>query len=115
MNLSLDHTQRLNLITVLGSQDVKGRELHAVWHLLDLLDLDEEEKRSIDLRVEGVNGQTYQRWDDSKISSREFVLGASELLQLRVAIENFAQFRGARDRVWLQPLLEQLDNGKGGA
>ena len=113
MTLSLDHRQRLNLITVLGAYDVKGRELHAVWHLQDLLELDPEEKGSIDFHEEAaVNGQRFQRWDDTKIvATRPFEVTEADLNHLRQAIENFPQFRGSRDRVWLEPLLAQLANG----
>lgn len=110
MTLTLDYRQRLNLIAVLGNYDVKGRELHAVWHLQDLLELNQTEKEFIQFREETMNGQRIQQWDDSKtVPVRNFDLSAADLDRVRKAIEDFPQFRGSRDRVWLEPLLAQLD------
>lgn len=109
MTLSLDHRQRLNLIAVLGAYDIRGRDLHALWHLQDLLDLDESEKRSIDFRQETVNGNVVQVWNLSKeFPARSFDLSESDLKRIRQAIEDFPQFRGSRDRAWLEPLLAQI-------
>jgi hypothetical protein len=109
MNLSLDHRQRLNLIAVLGAYDVKGRELHAVWHLQDLLDLDDTERQAVNFRESSVNGQKLQTWDDTKtLAERCFDLSEADVNRVRQAIEDFPHFRSSRDRVWLEPLLAQL-------
>lgn len=109
MTLSLDHRQRLNLIAVLGAYDVKGRELHAIWHLQDSLDLDETEKQAIGFRTETVNGQNVQLWNENKtFALRSFDLSEADVSRVRQAIEDFPQFRGSRDRVWLEPLLAQI-------
>lgn len=109
MTLSLDHRQRLNLITVLGASDVRGRELHAIWHLQDLLELDEAEKAALELREETMNGQLVRKWNDrNTIPSKFFDLSEADLSRIREAIQEFPQMRASRDRVWLEPLLAQL-------
>lgn len=111
MTLSLDHRQRLNLILVLGEYDVQGRELHAVWHLLDSLDLDAAEKETVELREQTINGQIARWWNDSKsIPLKSFDLSEADVDRLRKAIDEFPRFKGSRDRGWLEPLQAQLTN-----
>lgn len=110
MTLSLDHRQRLNLIFVLGTYDVKGRELHAVWHLQDSLDLDQAEKQMIGFREQTLaNGQTIQLWDDTKtVPVRSFDFTEADLNRVRQAMDEFPQMRASRDRVWAEPIYAQL-------
>lgn len=105
MILSLDHRQRLNLIAVLGASDVRGRELHAIWHLQDALELDEAEKETLELREE--NG--IRMWNDrNSIPMRSYDLSEADLNRVHKAIDEFPQLRASRDRIWLEPLLAQM-------
>jgi hypothetical protein len=113
MTLSLDHQQRLNLIAVLGAADFTGRDQHAVWHLQDSLELNEAEKQAIGFRLEGINGGPPQvMWDATRtLPAREFEVAEADLRRIRKAIDEFPQFQSRRDRVWLEPLCAQLENG----
>lgn len=112
MELSLNHQQRLNLVTVLGMQDIRGREAHAIWHLQDALDLDDEEKRTIEFQAQTINGNEVKFWNMEKtLPHRTFDLSDSDVERIRKAVEDFPQFKSWRDRVWLEPLLAQLPNG----
>ena len=116
MTLSLNHQQRLNLIAVLGTQDIKGREAHAIWHLQDTLDLDSTEKEAIEFREQTVNGQPIKVWNMQKeLPPRSFDLTAADLDRIRRAVEDFPQFKSFRDRVWLEPLLAQLPPSQNGS
>lgn len=109
MALSLNHQQRLNLVTVLGAQDIRGREAHAVWHLQDTLDLNDEEKRQIEFQAQTINGNEVKFWNMEKtLPERTFDLSESDIERIRKAVEEFPQFKSWRDRVWLEPLLAQL-------
>lgn len=109
MSLSLNYAQRLNLIAVLGAQETKGREQHAIYHLQDTLDLDESEKEAIRFRQENVNGSIVQYWDTSKsLPIRVFDLGEIDLARIRRAVDEYPRFVSTRDRVWLEPLFAQL-------
>ena len=109
MTLSLDANQRLNLVFVLGAYDVRGRELHAVWHLQDSLDLDSAEKDLIEFQETNVNGQQMARWNPQKtLPARAFDLSDADLTRVRKAMDEFPQMRASRDRVWAEPIYAQL-------
>lgn len=113
MTLSLDFRQRLNLVAVLGETDAKGRELHAVWHLQDALELDPAEKEAVEFREQSLDGQQYRYWNDAKsMTLRSFDLAEADLACLRKAIEEFPRFKPSRDRIWLAPVKAQLANGQ---
>ena len=112
MTLQLDHNQRLNLVYILGTYDTKGREMHALWHLMDTIDLNGEEKQTIGLREDIVNGQKVQYWEQGKtLPARTYDLPDADLERIRKALDDFPQMRASRDRSWLEPLLAQMPNG----
>jgi hypothetical protein len=114
MTLTLDHNQRLNLVFVLGSHDVRGRELHAVWHLQDTLDLSEDEKQAIDLRETLVNGQKATYWDSAKaLQPRSFDFVEADIERIRKAMDEFPNMKASRDRLWAEPIYAQLPETNG--
>jgi hypothetical protein len=111
MTLILDHQQRLNLIALMGAQKGSLAEIRQLWGMQDRLELNDEEKRSINLRVlRQPNGAEATVWDvDKKIASAGFDFTESELVRLRRLIEEWPAFSGA-DRPWIDSLTAQLDS-----
>lgn len=109
MVLFLDHQQRLNLHALLGAQRANVAEMRMFWRLQDLLDLTESEREQISYRVATVNNMELPSWDKLKsLPAREFEVSEVEAVRIKRAIEEWPQFFTAADRLWLEPLLEQL-------
>jgi hypothetical protein len=56
MNLTLDHTQRLNLHALLGAQRADVGSIRATWSIQDRIALDADEENTVELRRELVGG-----------------------------------------------------------
>jgi len=109
MNLTLDHTQRLNLHALLGAQRADVGSIRAIWAIQDRLALDAEEEKAIDLKREFVNGQERTVWNPSlSIPPKDFEFTDAEIARIRTAIETWAAYGASADRRWLEPLLGAL-------
>ncbi|MCX6624918.1 MAG: hypothetical protein NTY38_28430 [Acidobacteria bacterium] len=109
MKLKLDHTQRLNLHALLGTQRADVGSIRAIWAVQDKIALDANEEKALELKRETVGGQECVRWNPLlSISSREFEFMPSEVGRIKVAIETWDHYGAAADRFWLQPLVEFL-------
>lgn len=115
--LQLDHIQRLNLVALLDTVECAGvREIFAVYKLQESIDLDAQEKESIHLIEETVNGNKRLQWDAGiTLAPRKFEIAPEDIARIRKAIETWkgtgapGQFRG-----WLQPLWAQLNGERNG-
>jgi hypothetical protein len=111
MRLFLDHQQRLNLIVLLGAQKGSLADIRQLWTMQDRLELNDDEKRSINLRtVFQPNAGEATVWDvDKKLAPTGFDFSQAELDRLRKLIEEWPYFSGA-DRAWAENLLEQFNS-----
>ena len=110
MTITLDHHQRLNLTVLLGLQECRTlQETRRAWKLIDLLTLDDDEKRTIDFTVRHNGGSENYSWNPEKtLPVREYDLSDSEVAQLEKAISGCPRFIPGQMRGWLEPLLAQL-------
>ncbi len=109
MNLTLDHTQRLNLHALLGAQRADVGSIRAIWAVQDKLALDVGEEKAIELKRELVSGQERTVWNPSlSVSAREFEFTEAETARIKAAIETWDGYGVAVDRRWLEPLVEAL-------
>jgi hypothetical protein len=111
MTLILDHQQRLYLIALMGAQKGSLAEIRQLWGMQDRLELSEEEKRSINLRVIlRPDGAEATAWDsDKKLDSAGFDFTEAELRRLRKLIDEWTLFTSA-DRIWVESLVEQIES-----
>jgi hypothetical protein len=112
MTLNLNYQQRINLVLLVGAQRGNVAEMRLFWGLQDRLELNDEEKRSIDYRVElDGNGFEQPRWNFVKArdcAPLAYELSEAEAQRVRRMIEDWPHFLAAVDRVWIEPLIEQL-------
>lgn len=113
MTLSLDYTQRLNLIVLMGLLECNVGETRAVWKLQDKLALTDEEKQAIGYFVQANNGNEVHGWDMSKTQPlKEYDLADSDIARIQRAVLQFPRHRVAQARPWLEPLLTQLPDSE---
>jgi hypothetical protein len=114
MKLILDHTQRLNLHALIGAQRCNVDDTRLWWKVQDRIDLSAEEKKAIDFRVQQVNGMQQVAWDPSKqLPPAEYEFSPDELAKIQKTVQEWQPgFMIQADRQWLEPLLEQLENGQ---
>jgi hypothetical protein len=123
MELILDHQQRINLIGMLDTVDVKGRELFAVHDLQEKLDLDEEEKDRIEYREELVNGEPATKWNPRKsISPRRFEFDELDWNRIERAVKRYEDLLMKYEGEiapgafrWLRGIHKQLNGAMHGA
>lgn len=110
MTLSLDHIQRLNLIALLDLVECPGRrEAWAVGKLQDLLDLDEEERQTLELHKVVTEGRENYQWNGTKtIAPRTYTLATEDIARISRALDKMpGGLVLGRDR-WFKPLQAQL-------
>ena len=106
--LTLTYTQRIHLCHDIRMQTGNAGALRAWWQLEDLFSLNAEEKAAIKFQSRMVEMQEVFLWDSSiPLPDKEFELDANDLARTRHAL-TLAVHR-AQDRVWLEPLLAQLE------
>lgn len=109
MTLKLDHIQRLNLHTLLGTQRGDVAAIRALWAMQDRLALDSREEATIELKRDFVDGQERMIWNSTlSLPPKEFEFTDAEVSRLRAAVESWDSYGANQDRRWLQPLLEAL-------
>jgi hypothetical protein len=109
MNLTLDHTQRLNLHALLGAQRADVGSIRAIWSIQDRLALDADEEKVVELKREIVAGQERAVWNPAlSLPSREYDFTVAEIARMKVAIQTWDSFGANADRHWLEPVIEAL-------
>jgi hypothetical protein len=113
MTLNLNYQQRINLVLLTGAQRGNVAEMRLFWGLQDRLQLTDEEKASIDYQVvlDAASGMEQPRWNHFKARDQApgtFELSESEAQRLRRMLDEWPHFLAAVDRVWIEPLMEQL-------
>lgn len=106
--LTLTYTQRIHICRDIRQQTGDAGNLRAWWKLEDLFALDAKEKDAIEFQTRLVEMQEVYLWDGSvSLPDKEVELDANALGRTKHALMT-AIHRG-QDRVWLEPLLAQLD------
>jgi hypothetical protein len=112
MTLNLNYQQRINLSLLVGAQRGNVSEMRLFWGLQDRLNLTAEEKASIEYRIEvDPAGNEMPRWNHFKArdcAPLAFECSESEGQRLRKMLDEWPHFLAAIDRIWIEPLIEQL-------
>jgi hypothetical protein len=113
MTLNLNIQQRINLVLLTGAQRGNVAEMRLFWGLQDRLQLSDEEKASIDYQtvLDQGSGMEVPRWNHFKArdcAPLAFELTESEGQRLRRMLDEWPHFLAAVDRVWIEPLMDQL-------
>lgn len=115
MILSLDHNQRLNLVSMLDMLESVGRrEAWAVCALQEKLELTDEERKAIGWQKTQANdGREFIIWNRlSTIEVRDFDLSEDDVRRICHAIDKYPVVL-ARDKHWWVPLTTQLPESDG--
>lgn len=109
MILSLDHSQRLHLISALDAlENVGRREGFAVCRLQEKLELNDAEREAVGWRKVLVDGRgEMTTWNYASVSPREYELSEDDVRRLCNAIDRYPVVLG-RDKAWWVPLTAQL-------
>jgi hypothetical protein len=115
MKLTLDHTQRLNLHALLGTQRADVTGVRSIWAIQDSIALTPDEAQAIDLKREMMGGQERVVWNPAlSISPKEFEFSDGEVARIKMAVQAWESYGVALDRSWFEPLVEVLfPNGPG--
>lgn len=109
MNLTLDHTQRLNLHALLGAQRTDVGSIRAIWGIQDRIALDPDEEKAVELKREMVAGQERVVWNPAlSIPPKDIEFTDPEVSRIKAAIQTWDSYGVNADRRWLQPILEFL-------
>ena len=112
MNLTLDHTQRLNLHALMGAQRADVGSIRAIWNVQDRIALDADEEKAVELKREMVAGQERVVWNPAlSIPAKDFEFTDPEVARMRSAVETWDSYCAAADRRWLEPVLGVLFSG----
>ncbi len=109
MKLTLDHTQRLNLHSLLGVQRADVGSIRAIWAVQDKLALEPDEEKAIEMKRECVNGNARMVWNSSlSIPEKDFEFSDVEVARIKASIDAWDSYAANADRDWLQPLIDAL-------
>ena len=109
MNLTLDHTQRLNLHALLGAQRADVGSIRAIWAIQDRIALCPDEEKAVEVKHEMVGGQEWMVWNPAlSLPAKEFEFSDPEVARIKAAIQTWDSYGVNADRRWLQPLVEVL-------
>lgn len=109
MNLTLDHTQRLNLHALLGAQRADVGAIRAIWSIQDRIALDAEEEKAVELKREIVAGQERVVWNPAlSIRAKAYEFTDMEVGRIRSALQTWHSYGAAADRRWLEPVVQAL-------
>jgi hypothetical protein len=103
----------LNLHAIIGAQRASVDDMRLYWRVQDRIDLSYEEKEAIGYQVRQQNGQSQIAWDSNcGLAPKEFEFSPDEVQKLQNIIKQWqAGYQIGGDRIWLEPLLGQLENG----
>lgn len=109
MKLTLDHTQRLNLHALLGAQRVDVGSIRAIWAVQDKIALNANEERALELKREMTGGRERVVWNPERsLPTKEFEFSDPEGARIKAAIQTWESYSVNTDRLWLEPLIEQV-------
>jgi hypothetical protein len=109
MELTLDHTQRLNLHALLGAQRADVGSIRAIWAIQDRIALDADEEKAVELKREMVAGQERVVWNPAlTLPARDFEFSDPEVARIKATIETWDSFGANADRRWLEPLVNLM-------
>ena len=117
MILTLDHTQRLQLVSMLDNIEGQGRRgIWAICALQNRLDLNDKEKEIIQYRkMTTPDGREYSAWNNppngNGIRPLEFEFSEDDTKLICTAVDRYFVVL-ARDRGWWEPLVKQLPEEK---
>ena len=114
MKLILDHTQRLNLHAIMGQQRGTVDDCRLFWRLQDRINLDDDERKAINYKIAEVNGMPQATWSLNGLGPATYDFSDDEIARLRRMFAEFQQGFAANDRLWLEPLLTQLEASSNG-
>ena len=118
MKLHLTHTQRLNLHALVGAQrSTSLDDLRMLWDIQDRIALSVVEKDTINYRTKQVNGMEQVLWDvDKHLPLETNALAENEFARISKILKEWQPgFLISADRLWLEPLMAQLETGKNGS
>lgn len=110
MTLTLNHSQRLNLVAMLDALECQGRrETWAVCDLQKQIDLSDEERDAIGWRkAKTPDGREYIVWNQNgNLDARQYELNGEDTERIVRAVDNYRVVL-VRDRSWWEPLVAQL-------
>ena len=109
--LTLDPTQRLNVIAALDRLECQGRrEAWAICALQKKFDLDDEERTIIGWRkmIDPDTKREFAMWSNAPaLPPREYEVEDDDMVRIGKALDNYGVIL-ARDRQWWEPLAAQL-------
>jgi len=109
MKLTLDHTQRLNLHALLGTQRADVGSIRAIWSIQDRIALSPDEANSIELKRELVGGQERVVWNpDLRIPIKDFEFSDADVVRIKSALQTWDSFGVSADRGWLEPIIKTV-------
>lgn len=116
MQLTLDHVQRLNLYALMGQQRGSLADTRLFWRLLDRIELTPEEREKIGYTLRDVNGMMQPSWDANKrLDPVAFEFSEEEYKRVERMIDEWQPgFVASFDRLWLEPLLAQIEANRNG-
>lgn len=110
MQLSLSYTARLNLHFMMGQQRGNVDDIRVFWELQDTIDLTQDEREKIRYKAVESNGQNKAEWDGVLgLQSNAFEFTREQCDRMRNVVKTWQGGFSALDRMWLEPLLRQLD------
>jgi hypothetical protein len=111
--LCLDSTQRLNVHALIGMQRATVDEMRAFWKIQDAIDLSSEEKQAIGYHVQQVDGRQQIGWETGRtLAPKEYQFTQDEVQKIADVVKKWQSgYQIGADRIWLEPLLGQLENG----
>lgn len=114
--LVLDQTQRLNVHALIGAQRANVDDMRLFWKIQDRIELSPEEKELISYQIRQRDGQQQITWDSTKyLPPKEVELSPDEVQKLGKIIKEWqGGYMIAADRIWLEPLLYQLEASPNG-
>jgi hypothetical protein len=112
MTLTLDYTQRLNLVAMLDACEAQGRrEAWAVCALQSRIDLNDQERDAIGYRrMKTPDGRDYAQWAGANGNAPlplTVELDEPDTRRICRAVDNYRVI-WVRDRAWYEPLVAQL-------
>lgn len=109
MTLTLNESQRLNLHFMIGQQRGPVDDIRLCWRIQDKIGLSDAEKDAIGYTVTSNDGNTAVYWNSQLAKPAAYELTEEELARIRRALKDWQPGYLVNDRLWLEPLLSQLE------
>ena len=101
----------------MGAQRASLDDLRMLWRLQDRIGLTDDEKTAINYRTQRVNGMEQVMWDtDRYLPLVTYELAENEFARISKMLKEWQPgFLISADRLWLEPLMVQLETEKNGS